>query len=77
MNLEHFADDTNILCTKNSLVDLKISMPETLEKLNGYMNENKLVLDVDKIELTDLQGNRKCKTEKEKKLAIIIVARKN
>ena len=42
-----------------SLTDLKISMPETLEKVNGYLNESKLVLDFDKIELTVLQSNQK------------------
>ena len=50
MNLVQFADDTIILCSGNSIKDLRISMLETLEKVHEYLNENKLVLFVIKTE---------------------------
>ena len=50
MNLVLFADDTSILYTGNSNEDLRTSTRETLEKTYEFLNENKLLLHVDKTE---------------------------
>ena len=51
MNLGQFADDTIILCTGNSIKYPRTSMLETVEKVHECLNENKLVLNVDKTAL--------------------------
>ena len=37
----------NILCTGDSISDLGVSMLDALEKVHEYLNENKLVFNVD------------------------------
>ena len=47
----HFADDTNLLYTNNSIKKLNKMLNKDLKNLTNWLNANKISLNVDKTEM--------------------------
>ena len=55
----HFADDTNLLCSKRNLKELRKTMNEELSLLFEWLCANRLSLNVSKTEFIVFRPNRK------------------
>ena len=53
LQVDHFADDTNLLCLGNSIKKLNKLVNADLERLFNWLNANKISLNVKK----NLNGN--------------------
>ena len=49
--IHHFADDTNLLYTNNSIKKLNKMLNKDLKNLTNWLNANKISLNVDKTEM--------------------------
>ena len=49
--VHHFADDTNLLYTNNSIKKLNKMLNKDLKNLTNWLNANKISLNVDKTEM--------------------------
>ena len=57
--VHHFADDTNLLYTNNSIKKLNKLLNKDLKNLTNWLNANKISLNVDKTEMILFKPTKK------------------
>ena len=56
---DHFVDDTNLLCMRNSIKKLNKLVNADLKHLVHWLNANKILLDVKKTEMVTFKSKQK------------------